>query len=102
MSSLTSLTKSTLSFGGKALWVISTSAFLLGVPWALAYAEEEQYVQMEREQGMMKGANEVFFFSSLLIERKDLADLIADAYPRCVNRHPVSHRFQAGKQAAVI
>ncbi|KAL1971593.1 hypothetical protein VTN31DRAFT_2214 [Thermomyces dupontii] len=59
VSSLTALTKSTLSFGGKALWVISTSAFLLGVPWALAYAEEEQYVQMEREQGMMKGANEM-------------------------------------------
>lgn len=39
--------------------MISTSAFLLGVPWALAFAEEEQYVQMEREQGMMRGANEV-------------------------------------------
>ncbi|KAJ5247597.1 mitochondrial import translocase subunit Tom22 [Penicillium chermesinum] len=44
---------------GKALWVISTSAFLIGVPWALAYAEEEQYIQMEREQGMIKGANEM-------------------------------------------
>lgn len=52
-------TKSTFSFSGKALWVISTSAFLLGVPWALAFAEEEQYVQMEREQGMMRGANEM-------------------------------------------
>jgi import receptor subunit TOM22 len=59
VSSDTSLTKSTLSFSGKALWVISTSAFLLGVPFALAYAEEEQYIQMEREQGMIKGANEV-------------------------------------------
>lgn len=46
-------------FSGRALWIISTSAFLLGVPWALAYAEEEQYVQMEREQGMIRGANEV-------------------------------------------
>ena len=59
VSALTSATKTGLSFGGKALWVISTSAFLLGVPWALAYAEEEQYVQMEREQGMIRGANEV-------------------------------------------
>lgn len=59
VSSLTSITSSTLSFSGKALWVISTSAFLIGVPWALAYAEEEQYIQMEREQGMIKGANEV-------------------------------------------
>ncbi|KAJ5161524.1 hypothetical protein N7492_006916 [Penicillium capsulatum] len=56
---LTSFTKASLSFSGKALWIISTSAFLIGVPWALAYAEEEQYIQMEREQGMMKGANEM-------------------------------------------
>jgi hypothetical protein len=49
-------------FTGKALWVLSTSAFLLGVPWALAYAEEEQYIQMEREQGMIRGANEVCGF----------------------------------------
>lgn len=59
VSALSSFTKSTFSFGGKSLWVISTSAFLLGVPWALALAEEQQYVQMEREQGMIKGANEM-------------------------------------------
>ncbi|CAG7916672.1 unnamed protein product [Penicillium olsonii] len=59
ITSVTNLTKATFSFSGKALWVISTSAFLLGVPFALAYAEEEQYIQMEREQGMIKGANEV-------------------------------------------
>ncbi|CAK39909.1 mitochondrial import receptor subunit tom22 [Aspergillus awamori] len=57
--SITSFTKSSIQFSGKALWIISTSAFLLGVPWALAYAEEEQYIQMEREQGMIKGANEM-------------------------------------------
>ncbi|KAJ5620671.1 hypothetical protein N7510_004655 [Penicillium lagena] len=59
VSSLTSFTKAGLSFSGKALWIISTSAFLIGVPWALAYAEEEQYIQMEREQGMIRGANEM-------------------------------------------
>ncbi|KAL2001566.1 hypothetical protein VTN02DRAFT_1590 [Thermoascus thermophilus] len=59
VSSLTSFTKSTIRFSGKALWILSTSAFLLGVPWALAYAEEEQYIQMEREQGMIRGANEM-------------------------------------------
>lgn len=64
VSSITSLTKASFSFSGKALWVISTSAFLIGVPWALAYAEEEQYIQMEREQGMIKGANEVCLKSS--------------------------------------
>ncbi|PWY73179.1 mitochondrial import translocase, subunit Tom22 [Aspergillus sclerotioniger CBS 115572] len=56
---VTSFTKSSVLFSGKALWILSTSAFLLGVPWALAYAEEEQYIQMEREQGMIKGANEM-------------------------------------------
>ncbi|KAJ5658453.1 uncharacterized protein N7484_002102 [Penicillium longicatenatum] len=59
ISSITSFGKASLSFSGKALWIISTSAFLIGVPWALAYAEEEQYIQMEREQGMIKGANEM-------------------------------------------
>ncbi|KAE8145533.1 mitochondrial import receptor subunit Tom22-domain-containing protein [Aspergillus avenaceus] len=61
VSSITSFTKSSLMFSGKALWILSTSAFLVGIPFALAYAEEEQYVQMEREQGMIKGANEVRF-----------------------------------------
>jgi hypothetical protein len=61
VSNVTSFTKASLSFSGRALWIISTSAFLIGVPWALAYAEEEQYIQMEREQGMIKGANEVSF-----------------------------------------
>ncbi|KAL4934713.1 mitochondrial import receptor subunit TOM22 [Aspergillus undulatus] len=56
---VSSLAKSTISFSGNALWILSTSAFLLGVPWALAYAEEEQYIQLEREQGMIKGANEM-------------------------------------------
>ncbi|OJJ49809.1 hypothetical protein ASPZODRAFT_128338 [Penicilliopsis zonata CBS 506.65] len=59
VSTVTSFAKSSLSFSGKALWILSTSAFLLGVPWALAYAEEEQYIQMEREQGMIRGANEM-------------------------------------------
>lgn len=59
VSTVTSYTKGSLWFGGKALWVISTSALLLGVPWALAYAEEQQFVEMEKEQAMMKGANEV-------------------------------------------
>lgn len=66
VSSLTDATKTTFSFSGKALWIISTSAFLLGVPWALAFAEEEQYVQMEKEQGMMRGANEVSLDISLV------------------------------------
>lgn len=47
------------TFSGKALWVISTSALLLGVPWALAFSEEQQVQEMEREMRMQQGANEV-------------------------------------------
>lgn len=52
-------TASGLSFSGKALWVISTSALLLGIPWALAFSEEQQMQEMEREMRMQQGANEV-------------------------------------------
>ncbi|GAB7339212.1 hypothetical protein MBLNU457_5871t1 [Dothideomycetes sp. NU457] len=48
-----------LSFGGKTLWVVSTSALLLGVPWALAFAEEQQMAEMEREMKMQQSANEM-------------------------------------------
>jgi import receptor subunit TOM22 len=52
-------TASSLSFSGKALWVISTSALLLGIPWALAFSEEQQMQEMEREMRMQQGASEV-------------------------------------------
>ncbi|KAJ5050555.1 uncharacterized protein L3040_002432 [Drepanopeziza brunnea f. sp. 'multigermtubi'] len=45
----TSWIKSGLLFSGQTLFVISTSALLLGVPWALAYAEEQQMLEMEKE-----------------------------------------------------
>ncbi|CZT18718.1 related to mitochondrial receptor complex chain MOM22 [Ramularia collo-cygni] len=48
-----------LSFSGKTLWVVSTSALLLGVPWALAFSEEQQVLEMEREMRMQQSANEL-------------------------------------------
>ncbi|MCJ1484815.1 mitochondrial import receptor protein [Schaereria dolodes] len=48
-----------LGLSGKTLWVVSTSALLLGVPWALAFAEEAQMVEMEKEQRMRDLGNEV-------------------------------------------
>jgi import receptor subunit TOM22 len=51
--------KSGLLFGGKTLWVVSTSALLLGVPWALAFAEEQQMVEMEKEMKMRDMGGEV-------------------------------------------
>lgn len=55
----TNWVSSGLSFSGKALWVVSTSALLLGVPWALAFSEEQQLQEMEREMQMQRGASEV-------------------------------------------
>jgi len=55
----TSWLKSGLSFSGSALWVVSTSLMLLGVPWALAYAEEQQMIEMEREMTMQQKAGEL-------------------------------------------
>jgi import receptor subunit TOM22 len=42
--------------GGKTLWVVSTSALLLGVPWALAYSEEQMIVEQERAEIMAQRA----------------------------------------------
>ncbi|KAH8668261.1 mitochondrial outer membrane translocase complex, subunit Tom22 [Tricladium varicosporioides] len=52
--------KSGLVFSGKTLWVVSTSALLLGVPWALAFAEEQQVIEMENEMKMREqGSREI-------------------------------------------
>ncbi|KAK7529551.1 mitochondrial outer membrane translocase complex, subunit Tom22 [Phyllosticta citribraziliensis] len=48
-----------LSFSGKALWVVSSSALLLGVPFGLAYMDEQQMLAMEQEMKMTQSANEV-------------------------------------------
>lgn len=54
-----SFVSSVASLSGKTLWVVSTSALLLGVPWALAFSEEQQVQEMEREMRMQQSANEV-------------------------------------------
>ncbi|KAI1212162.1 mitochondrial import translocase, subunit Tom22 [Annulohypoxylon truncatum] len=43
---------SVLSFSGRTLWVLGTSALILGVPWALAWSEEQQVIEMEKEMKM--------------------------------------------------
>lgn len=56
----TSWVKSGLALGGKTLWVVSTSALLLGVPWALAYSEEQMIVEQEKmELANQRAQNEV-------------------------------------------
>lgn len=49
----------TLSIGGKTLWVVSSSVLLLGVPWALAWSEEQQVVEMEKEMKMREMGSEI-------------------------------------------
>lgn len=39
--------------------MVSTSALLLGVPWALAFAEEQQLVEMEKEMRMREMGSDV-------------------------------------------
>jgi len=48
-----------LVFGAKAAWVLSTGALLIGMPFALAFAEEQQYIEMEKEVKMQQSANEL-------------------------------------------
>ncbi|KAI9760899.1 MAG: hypothetical protein M4579_001400 [Chaenotheca gracillima] len=51
--------KAGLGLGGKTLWVVSTSALLLGVPWAISFQEELTINEMEKEQKMQQSANEL-------------------------------------------
>ncbi|KAK4218033.1 mitochondrial import receptor subunit tom22 [Rhypophila decipiens] len=55
----TDTVKSTLSFAGRAAWAISVSALLLGVPFALAYADDQQLLAMEDEQRMREMGSEL-------------------------------------------
>lgn len=41
--------KGVLFFAGRAAWSVSVSALLLGVPFALCWAEEQQMLAMEQE-----------------------------------------------------
>lgn len=49
----------TLRFSGSSLWVISTSAIMLGVPYALAVGEEAQMVEMEKDMKAQQLASSV-------------------------------------------
>ncbi|KAI2626764.1 mitochondrial import translocase, subunit Tom22 [Hypoxylon sp. NC1633] len=55
----TSVVGSVLSFSGKTIWVIGTSALVIVVPWALAWAEEQQVIEMEKEMKMREMGGEL-------------------------------------------
>lgn len=52
-SSLSGLVQSSVNFGGKSLWVITSSTLLLGVPLSLCILSEQQLMEMEK--GMQLG-----------------------------------------------
>lgn len=70
-STTSSWVQTSLNYGGKTLWVVSTSVLLLGVPWALAFAEEQQMAEMEREMKMQQSANEVNYCPPATHPRKE-------------------------------
>ena len=57
-----SWTSSILGVGGKAVWILVTSAMLLGVPFALALEEERQYIEYEREMSKAGQVTDVMAF----------------------------------------
>lgn len=42
-----------MSYGGKGLWVICTSVLLLGLPYALAFQDEQMVQEEERQRQLM-------------------------------------------------
>jgi mitochondrial import receptor subunit TOM22 len=52
-STLYNATSTGITFGGKGIWILTTSVLLLGIPYALALGEEQQLMEEERQRGMM-------------------------------------------------
>lgn len=59
VSSVQQLIKSGLSTSGNFLWVLTSSALLLGVPAALAIMAESQIKEMEKELTLQQSAQDV-------------------------------------------
>ena len=53
-SSIISATSTGITYSGKGLWVLATSILLLGIPYALALGEEQQYIEEERQRSLMQ------------------------------------------------
>jgi import receptor subunit TOM22 len=52
--SIYSAASNTITYSGKGIWVLATSILLLGIPYALALGEEQQFVEQERQQALMQ------------------------------------------------
>ncbi|KAK4154206.1 mitochondrial import receptor subunit Tom22-domain-containing protein [Chaetomidium leptoderma] len=67
----TSAVAAALSFAGRAAWTVSVSALLVGVPFALAYGEDQNFAAMEQEQRMRELGSEVLTAGGAGGEGKD-------------------------------
>jgi len=57
--SVKSYSWSGLKLAGKSAWILSTSVLLVGVPYVLALVDEQQVVEMEKEQRMREMGQEL-------------------------------------------
>lgn len=58
-SQIAQIVKSSALWSGKGIYVLSTSLMLVGIPFALAYVDEHQALEMEREQRARETAGQV-------------------------------------------
>ncbi|KAL2124792.1 hypothetical protein VTJ04DRAFT_1157 [Mycothermus thermophilus] len=56
---VSSAVRSTLSVAGRGAWAIAVTALLVGVPFGMAYSEEQNLLAMEQEQHMRELGTEV-------------------------------------------
>ena len=53
-----------LRWGGQTLYVVSTSVILVGLTWTMAFVDDAQAAEAEKEMRMQQSANEVISLSS--------------------------------------
>ncbi|PSS00925.1 mitochondrial outer membrane translocase complex, subunit Tom22 [Coniella lustricola] len=64
-------------FAGRSMWSISVSALLLGVPFALCWAEEQQMIAMEQEMRQREQGQDLLTAGGP--ESGSTADFVGDA-----------------------
>lgn len=58
-STLYSAASTTLKYSGSAIWILTTSSLLLGVPLTLSVISEQQLIEMEKEMKLTQSTNEL-------------------------------------------
>lgn len=64
---ITGLAKNGAWWGGKGLYVLTASVLMVGVPWAMAFVDEQQIMDMERTERAREVAGEVCVVFLLLL-----------------------------------